>query len=141
MYYGKATPTTIYKDFKEALSVHLHADQNPSPAMDKMAACFQCLISMEVDVPEQIKAIMLLAAFPQKWEMLVSIVTQQCNLENIHFVDVCDAVLAQFQSKSMYGNHGQHNKGQNHILSFPVTTTSGHRANVYQCSPRSLLCG
>ena len=54
-HYGKATPTTVYKDFKEALSVHLHADQNPSPSMDKMAACFQCLSSAEVIVPEQIK--------------------------------------------------------------------------------------
>ena len=26
--YGKATPTTVYKDFKEALSVCLHTDQN-----------------------------------------------------------------------------------------------------------------
>jgi hypothetical protein len=111
--YGKATPTTVYKDFKEALSVRLHANQNPSPAMDKMAACFQCLTSAEVDVLEQIKAMMLLAALPQKWEMLVSIVTQQRNLDNIKFIDVRDAVLAQFQSETMRSNHGQRNKGQN----------------------------
>ena len=111
--YGKATPTTIYKDFKEALSVHLHTDQNPSPSMDKMAACFQCLTSAEVDIPEQIKVMMLLTALPQKWEMLVSIVTQQCNLDTIKFVDVHDTVLAQFQSETMRGNCGQRNKGQN----------------------------
>ena len=113
-HYGKATPTIVYKDFKEALSVRLYADQNPSPAMDKMAASFQRLTSAEVDVPEQIKAMMLLTALPQKWEMLVSIVTQQRNLDSIKFVDVRDAVLAQFQSESMRGNRGQHNnKGQN----------------------------
>ena len=61
-WYGKATPTTIYKDFKEALSICLDADQNPSPAMDKMATCFQHLISAEVDVPKQIKVMMLLTA-------------------------------------------------------------------------------
>ena len=112
-HYAKATPTTIYKDFKEALSVHLHANQNPSPSMDKMAACFQCLMSVEVDVPEQIRAMMLLTALPQKWEMLVSIITQQCNLDSIKFVDVRNTVLAQFQSKSMHSNRGQCNKGQN----------------------------
>ena len=78
-----------------------------------MAACFQRLTSAEVDIPEQIKAMMLLAALPQKWEMLVSIVTQQRNLNSIKFVDVRDAVLTQFQSESMRGNRGQCNKGQN----------------------------
>jgi hypothetical protein len=52
--YGKSTPTTVYKDFKDALSVRLLADNNPLPAIKKMAASFQRLSEAKVTVPEQI---------------------------------------------------------------------------------------
>jgi hypothetical protein len=94
--YGKSTPTTIYKDFKEVLSVRLLANNNPLPAIEKMAASFQCLSEVKVTVPEQIQAMMLLSALPQKWEMLVSIVTQQHDLNKIKFIDVRNAILTQF---------------------------------------------
>jgi hypothetical protein len=111
--YGKSTPTTVYKDFKDVLSVRLLADNNPLPAIEKMAASFQCLSEAKVTVPEQIQAMMLLSALPQKWEMLVSIVTQQHDLDKIKFIDVRNAILTQFQSESVHGKQGQHNNGNN----------------------------
>jgi hypothetical protein len=111
--YGKSTPTTIYKDFKEVLSVQLLADHNPLPAIEKMAASFQRLSEAKVTVPEQIQAMMLLSALPQKWEMLLSIVTQQKDLDKIKFLNVCNAILTQYQSESVHGKPGQRNNGNN----------------------------
>jgi hypothetical protein len=84
-----------------------------------MAAAFQCLVKVKVTVPEQIQAMMLLSALPQKWEMLVSIVTQQADLNKIKFLDIHNAILTQYQSESVHGKPGQRNNGNNH----------GHQAN------------
>ena len=73
--YGTATPTSVYKDFKEALNIRINANQHPGPQVDKMVACFQRLTSNSIIIPDQIQAMMLLAALPQKWEMLITIVT------------------------------------------------------------------
>jgi uncharacterized protein (DUF2252 family) len=69
---------------------------------------------VNVTIPEQIQVMMLLSALPQKWEMLVSIVTQQKDLNKIKFLDVCNAILTQYQSESVRGKQGQCNNGNNH---------------------------
>jgi hypothetical protein len=43
----------------------------------------------------------LLSALPQKWEMLVSIVTQQHALMTIQLSHVRDAILAQYKSENV----------------------------------------
>jgi hypothetical protein len=43
----------------------------------------------------------LLSALPQKWEMLVSIVTQQHALTTIQLSHVRDAILAQYELENM----------------------------------------
>jgi hypothetical protein len=78
-----------------------------------MAAAFQHLSKAKVTIPEQIQAMMLLSALPQKWEMLVSIVTQQQDLNKIKFLDIHNTILTQFQSESVRGKQGQHNNGNN----------------------------
>jgi hypothetical protein len=83
--YGMAMPTSIYKDFKEALNMHINPSQHPGPQIDKMQACFQRLTSNSIIIPDQIKAMMLLAAIPQKWEMLVTVVMQSRTLTTLTF--------------------------------------------------------
>ena len=83
--YGQATPTSIYKDFKEALNVRINPSQHPGPQMDRMQACFQRLTSNSIIIPDQIKAMMLLAAVPQKWETLVTVVMQSKTLTTLTF--------------------------------------------------------
>ena len=43
MCYGQATPSQILQDFKEAMSIRIKADQNPSIALDRMSTAFQRL--------------------------------------------------------------------------------------------------
>ena len=105
--YGVATPTTVYKDFKAALSIRINPSQHPGPQIDVMVAAFQRLTASSIVIPQQIQAMMLLAALPQKWEMLVSIVTQNYDLNDIELSHVRDGILAQYESETTRHGHGQ----------------------------------
>jgi gag-polypeptide of LTR copia-type len=71
--YSTSSPQGVYKDFKEALNIRLNGKQHPSPQIDKMAACFQQMTAASVPIPPQLQGMILLAAMPSKWEMLISI--------------------------------------------------------------------
>jgi gag-polypeptide of LTR copia-type len=75
--YGTMMPSSVYKDFKETLNIYLNPGQHPTQQIDHMVAAFQCLTAASIIIPPQIQVMILLSALPQKWEMLVSIVTQQ----------------------------------------------------------------
>ena len=107
--YGTATPTSIYKDFKEALNMRINPSQHPGPQMNRMQACFQHLTSNSIIIPDQIKAMMLLAAVPQKWETLVTVVMQSKMLTTLTFSRVREAILAQHEGESTCGK-GRNNK-------------------------------
>jgi hypothetical protein len=93
-HYGTAMPSSIYKDFKETLNICLNPGEHPTQQIDRMAAAFQRLTAASIIILPQIQAMILLSALPQKWEMLVSIVTQQHVLMMIQLSHVCDVILA-----------------------------------------------
>jgi hypothetical protein len=66
-----------------------------------MVAAFQHLTATSIIIPPQIQVMILLSALPQKWEMLVSIVTQQHALTTIQLSHVCDAILAQYKLENV----------------------------------------
>jgi hypothetical protein len=99
--YGTATPSSIYKDFKETLNNCLNPGQHPTQQIDRMVTAFQRLTAASIIIPPQIQAMILLSALPQKWEMLVSIVTQQHALTTIQLSHVRDAILAQYESENV----------------------------------------
>jgi gag-polypeptide of LTR copia-type len=74
-HYGTTMPSRVYKDFKETLNIHLNPHQHPTQQIDHMVTAFQHLTAASIIIPPQIQAMILLSAMPQKWEMLVSIVT------------------------------------------------------------------
>jgi hypothetical protein len=53
----------------------------------------------------------LLSALPQKWEMLVSIMTQQHALTMIQLSHICDAILAQYELENVRSG----GKGKQHM--------------------------
>ena len=59
---------------------------------------------------------MLLAALPQKWEMLVTVVTQTNDLTDLDISDVRTALLAQYEGEAARGKGGN-NKQQANKLS------------------------
>ena len=46
--YGSPTATTVYKDFKEAISIRIHNNSHPAPQIDKMSAAFARLNNVSV---------------------------------------------------------------------------------------------
>jgi hypothetical protein len=50
-----------------------------------------------------------LAALPQKWEMLISVVTGDNPLEDLILSDMHTAVITQFQADSVHHGSKQHN--------------------------------
>jgi hypothetical protein len=99
--YGTAMPSSIYKDFKETLNICLNPGQHPTQQIDHMVAAFQCLTATSIIIPPQIQAMILLSALPQKWEMLVSTMTQQHVLTMIQLSHVRDTILAQYESENV----------------------------------------
>ena len=109
--YGQATPTTVYQDFKETLNIRIKTDQNPGSQLDRMQAAFSRLSSANVRLPQPIQAMIALAALPQKWEVLVPVVTGTITLDKLEFNDVREAVMSQFQTEQAR-NPGSKDKKQ-----------------------------
>jgi gag-polypeptide of LTR copia-type len=99
--YGTAMPSSIYKDFKKTLNIRLNPSQHATQQIDCMVTAFQHLTAASIIIPPQIQAMILLSALPQKWEMLVSIVTQQHVLMTIQLSHVRDAILAQYELENV----------------------------------------
>ena len=63
----------------------------------------------DIAVPPQLQAVIALAALPQKWEMLISIITGDVEMESLDLGEVCDAVITQFQADSIRHSSNKHN--------------------------------
>jgi len=117
--YGKATASTVFKDFKDCLNTRLSltADPNtrllltadPNTYFDKMFGAFAQMSAVEVEVPHQLQAMIALAALPQKWEMLITIITGDVEMSRLCLSDVCDTVITQFQVDSVHHGSNKHN--------------------------------
>ena len=117
--YGKATVPSIYKDFKEVISIRFNPNQHPSAQFDKLAAAFGCLALVTVGtapnqtslmVQNQLQAMIALAALPQTWENQISIITQNVELHDLDLNDVWDTIVAQYETET---NRGQHKAPHN----------------------------
>ena len=63
-HYGTATPSNVYKDFKETLNILLNPGQHPSQQIDHMVTAFQHLTAASIIILPQIQAMILLSALP-----------------------------------------------------------------------------
>ena len=107
--YGKATAPTVFRDFKDCLGARISINHDPTQYFDKLFAAFGRMSSAEVAVPPQLQVMIALTALPQKWEMLVLIVTGDTELQDLDLGDVCTAVIGQYQSETVRHSTGKHN--------------------------------
>ena len=103
------TLPSVYKDFKEAISIWFNLNQHPAVQFDKLAAAFGCLESVTIGtganivdlwIQEQYQALIALAALPPKWEMQISIITQSIALKDLGLIDVCQTIIAQYETET-----------------------------------------
>jgi hypothetical protein len=88
--------STIFKDFKDCLNGCISLNANPNIYFDKAFMAYSRIKAADVAVPAQLQVMIALAALPQKWEMLISVITGDNNLEDLELSNVCTAVITQF---------------------------------------------
>src|SRR6202012_2610016 len=112
--YGAPTVPSIYKDFKEAISIHINPNQHPTAQFDKLSAAFAHLgavtfgtgaATTNLSIKNQLQALIGLVTLPTKWDHLVPILCQSTTLENLKLSDVTMAAISQFKTET---NRGQH---------------------------------
>src|ERR1700761_9231293 len=117
--FGKQTLPSVYKDFKEAISVRFNPNQHPAAQFDKLAAAFGCLANVTIGTGDnehtlalstELQALIALAALPPKWETLVAVIIQNYDLDDILLRNVCESVCAHYETET---NRGQHKGAQN----------------------------
>ena len=107
--YGKVIALSVFKDIKDCLSVHISMTANPNIYFDKMFDVFACMKAADVKIPSQLQAMITLATLPQKWKILISVVTDACEMANLDLGEVHDAVMPQFQADSIHHSSHKHN--------------------------------
>src|SRR6202012_3437744 len=109
----------IYKDFKEAISIHINPNQHPAAQFDKLSTTFAHLgavtfgtgaAATNLSIRNQLQALIGLATLPTKWEHLVPILYQSKTLDNLKLSDVAMAAIGRFETET---NRRQH-KGTAH---------------------------
>ena len=75
---------------------------DPQIYFDKVFGAYARMKAADVAVPPQLQAMIALAALPQKWEMLISVVTGDNPLEDLILSDVRTAVITQYQADSVH---------------------------------------
>jgi hypothetical protein len=66
-------------------------------------------------LPDSLKAMILLAALSQKWEMLILIVITSNDLEDFNFSDACKTILAQWETEQAHSNKGKQLQAANKL--------------------------
>jgi len=82
---------------------------DPQIYFDKVFGAYACMKAADVAVPPQLQAMITLTALPQKWEMLISVITGDNPLEDLILSDVHTVVIMQFQVDSVHYGSKQHN--------------------------------
>ena len=100
-------PTTLFKDFKEAISIRIDANKHPLPQINRLQAAVHRLSTNGVTIPEIIQAMILLSALPPKWEMLVSVLCTSYDLANLNLKHVREAVMGQWETERNKGKPQQ----------------------------------
>jgi hypothetical protein len=110
--FGIASIPFVYKDPKEAISIHLNPNQHPGPQLDKMCAAFGCLGAASfgprnttVDISPLLQGLIAMAAIPQKWDNLIPII---CNGYETHDIDIAvvrEVLVTQYENETNRGSH------------------------------------
>ena len=87
--YGKHLVSNVFKDFKDSLNACISVNQSPATYFNKLYATFAHMKDAEVEVPQQLQAMTAMATLPQKWEMLISIITGDNELAELELYQVC----------------------------------------------------
>ena len=90
----------LYADFVAATNFRLSGSGNPDPEIARLSHLFQKLHVNNLELPEMIKAMMLLRAIPQKWESIAQIAVQSNDPDRLTFEAIRQALITEFDRKA-----------------------------------------
>ena len=125
--YRAVSVPSIYKDFKEVISLCFHANQHAGPLFDQLDATFACLGAItfgttpnvtNLHLAGQYQMLIAMATLLTKWEMLIPIICQGEDLEDLNLAIVRQVVIAQYETEVNRGQQphrqcGSRGSGQN----------------------------
>ena len=123
--YGKSMALTVFKDFKDCLNGRIYTNADLQIYFNKVFSAYACMKATDISIPPQLQAMIALAALPQKWEMMISVVTSDNPLEDLILSDVCTAVIMQFQADSVHYGSKQHNANKISAVTQTGATSKG----------------
>src|SRR6204780_4501629 len=99
--FGATSVSASFADFKNAISLKLSGG-NPIPEIERMATLFGRLADNELEVSDNMEALILLAALPTKWDSVAQLFMQRTNLRtDLTFENVRLAIMQE------YARHGK----------------------------------
>jgi hypothetical protein len=107
--YSKTTASSVFRDFKNCLNACMSMNVDPQIYFDKVFASYVQMKAANIAVPPQLQVMIALAALPQKWEILISVITGDNTLEDLLLSDVHTVVITQYQADQMRQGSKQHN--------------------------------
>jgi len=95
--FGATSVSASFADFKNAISLKLSGG-NPIPEIERMATLFGRLSDNELEVSDNMEALILLAALPTKWDSVAQLFMQRTNLRrDLTFENVRLAIMQEYE--------------------------------------------
>ena len=84
------------------------------------------MFTADVEVPTQLQVMITLATLPQKWEMLISIITGNVEMSDLDLGEVHDAIITQFQTDSVCHSSNKHNANKISVVKCKHSNSNWH---------------
>ena len=88
------------------MNTNIPSNADPRPAINKILTHFTKLREHKLDIPEQLKVLMLLSKAPPSMEVMVRVASQEAATKNIELSEVCNGMITSWQNYGRSGSQG-----------------------------------
>jgi hypothetical protein len=112
--FGAASIPSVYRDLKEAISMHINPNQHPGLQFDKLSAAFGRISAVSIgsgstvrkmEVQTELQALIAMAAIPAKWENLIPIICNSNEIDDLNIGSVREVIITQYKNQTNQGAH------------------------------------
>ncbi|KAJ2982830.1 hypothetical protein NUW54_g10701 [Trametes sanguinea] len=96
--YSVTSALGAYSLYKVAANTRIPANEHPGPAIAKIQGNLHQLASVGIDVPMNLRALIILDAAPPRYETAIQLVLNDNKLEDLTTSDVREALVASWES-------------------------------------------
>ena len=93
------------------MNTNIPSNADPRPAIDKILTHFTRLREHKLDIPKQLKVLMLLSKAPPSMEVMVQVASREAATKNIELSEVCNGMIMSWQNYGQTGSQGNQQQG------------------------------